>query len=114
MMPSMKIPVIGIGAGPDTDGQVLVYHDLLGIFDGFKPKFAKRWADVRTTMIDAVGAYAAGVRRQDFPAPEHCYAIKPAELQQFIEGQDLTIPAQAPSFAEQPVGVGGHTANAQP
>src|SRR5690349_4438071 len=56
-MSRMEIPVIGIGAGPSTDGQVLVFHDLLGIYDGHKPKFAKRWKDVRTEMVEGVKAY---------------------------------------------------------
>ena len=51
IMEHMEIPVIGIGAGPSTDGQVLVYHDLLGINDDFKPKFVKRYAELRQTMV---------------------------------------------------------------
>ena len=54
IMEHMEIPVIGIGAGPSTDGQVLVYHDLLGINDEFKPKFVKRYAELRQTMVGAV------------------------------------------------------------
>ena len=91
IMPYMDIPVIGIGAGPDTDGQVLVYHDLLGIFDGFKPKFAKRWADLRTSMIEALSEYTSEVRNRAFPGPEHCYAIKPAELEQFTAELAQTV-----------------------
>lgn len=75
--------VIGIGAGPATDGQVLVFHDLLGIFDGHAPKFVKRYADVREQMVRGVAAYADEVRTRAFPAPEHLYAIEPAELEAF-------------------------------
>jgi 3-methyl-2-oxobutanoate hydroxymethyltransferase len=94
IMPSMKIPVIGIGAGPHTDGQVLVYHDLLGIFNGFKPKFTKRWAHLRSSMIDAVSEYTHDVRRHRFPAPEHCYSIKPEELERFTATTKPNIPIQ--------------------
>jgi len=79
-MARMEIPVIGIGAGPSTDGQVLVFHDLLGIYDGHRPKFAKRWADVRAEMVRGVSAYAAEVRGRTFPGPEHVYSIPPEEL----------------------------------
>ena len=72
--------VIGIGAGPATDGQVLVFHDLLGIFGGHSAKFVKRYAEVRAEMVRGVSEYAAEVRRGAFPAQEHTYAIDPAEL----------------------------------
>ncbi|MGH2913519.1 MAG: 3-methyl-2-oxobutanoate hydroxymethyltransferase [Solirubrobacteraceae bacterium] len=77
------VPVIGIGAGADTDGQVLVFHDLLGIYDGHVARFAKRFADVRAQMVAGVAEYAAEVRSGAFPAPEHCYSIDDQELQSF-------------------------------
>ena len=80
MMEHMRIPVIGIGAGPSTDGQVLVLHDLLGIHGGFKPKFVKQFADVRAEMLRGVQAYADAVRNREFPGPEHTYGIAPEEL----------------------------------
>ncbi len=83
IMSRMDIPVIGIGAGHDTDGQVLVFHDLLGIFGGHAAKFVKRYADVREEMISGVSQYAAEVRSGLFPGPEHIYAIDPAELSEF-------------------------------
>src|SRR3954466_6219095 len=83
IMPYMGIPVIGIGAGASTDGQVLVLHDLLTIHDDFKPKFAKRFAQVKAEMLRGVEAYAAEVRRRTFPAPEHTYGIAPEELERF-------------------------------
>lgn len=95
IMQHLEIPVIGIGAGPDTDGQVLVYHDLLGIFDAFTPKFAKRWADIRTSMIDGVSKFTEEVRRGSFPEPEHCYGIKPAQLDQFLRNCAATVPSPA-------------------
>jgi 3-methyl-2-oxobutanoate hydroxymethyltransferase len=77
----LEIPVIGIGAGPSTDGQVLVLHDLLGIHDGHKAKFVKQWADIKSEMVRGVEAYAAEVRGRTFPAPEHGYSIPPEELE---------------------------------
>jgi 3-methyl-2-oxobutanoate hydroxymethyltransferase len=75
MMPHLDIPVIGIGAGGAADGQVLVWHDLLGIWGGKPAKFAKRYADLRQPMTDAVAAYADEVRTGAYPAPEHTYGM---------------------------------------
>lgn len=80
LMPAMEIPVIGIGAGPDTDGQVLVFHDLLGIRDGLGARFVKRYASLQAEMNAGVAAYAADVRTRRYPAPEHTYSIDPSEL----------------------------------
>jgi 3-methyl-2-oxobutanoate hydroxymethyltransferase len=93
LMPRMEIPVIGIGAGLDTDGQVLVFHDLLGIFSGHAAKFVKRYANVRDEMVSGVRAYADEVRSHKFPGPEHIYAIEPSELAEFrayLEQKSLT------------------------
>jgi len=87
----LTIPVIGIGAGPSTDGQVLVFHDLLGIYDGRTPKFVKRFAEVREQMIAGVAQYAAEVRAGTFPGPEHGYPIDEEELQLF--GKELDAQA---------------------
>ncbi len=81
VMPLLRIPVIGIGAGPATDGQVLVFHDLLGIYDGHAPRFAKRYANLRAEMARALACYADEVRARAFPAPEHSYSIDPGELE---------------------------------
>ena len=86
LMPRLEIPVIGIGAGPATDGQVLVFHDLLGIYDGHAPRFAKRYQDVRGQMVTGVAEYASEVRRRTFPGPEHTYSIDEDELERFREG----------------------------
>jgi 3-methyl-2-oxobutanoate hydroxymethyltransferase len=83
IMAHMEIPVIGIGAGPSTDGQVLVLHDLLAIHDDFKPKFAKRFAAVKAEMLRGVEAYAEEVRTRRFPSAEHTYGIAPEELERF-------------------------------
>jgi 3-methyl-2-oxobutanoate hydroxymethyltransferase len=84
----LTIPVIGIGAGPSTDGQVLVFHDLLGIYDGHTPKFVKRFAEVREQMIAGVAQYAAEVRAGTFPGPEHGYPIDEEELRLFRKELD--------------------------
>jgi 3-methyl-2-oxobutanoate hydroxymethyltransferase len=79
IMPRIEVPVIGIGAGPATDGQVLVFHDLLGIYDGHAARFVKRYGNVREVMIDGVRAYADDVRRRRYPEPEHAYTMAPDE-----------------------------------
>jgi 3-methyl-2-oxobutanoate hydroxymethyltransferase len=83
LMPRIQIPVIGIGAGAATDGQVLVFHDLLGIYDGLSPRFAKRFAAVKEEMVAGVRAYAEEVRTGRFPTAEHTYSIDPEELERF-------------------------------
>jgi 3-methyl-2-oxobutanoate hydroxymethyltransferase len=80
LMPRLQIPVIGIGAGPATDGQVLVFHDLLGIRDGLGPRFVKRYANLQQEMNAGVAAYAEDVRSRTYPGPEHTYSIDPDEL----------------------------------
>jgi len=69
----LAIPTIGIGAGPRCDGQVLVMHDLLGLFDEFRPKFVKRFAEMKKPVQDAVRAYADEVREGKFPGREHSF-----------------------------------------
>lgn len=85
IMPRMEIPVIGIGAGPATDGQVLVFHDLLGIREGRGAKFVQRYGDLLDEMAAGVAAYADDVRTHRYPGPEHGYAIEVAELAEFRE-----------------------------
>jgi 3-methyl-2-oxobutanoate hydroxymethyltransferase len=80
LMPHLEIPVIGIGAGAATDGQVLVFHDLLGIRDGLGPRFVKRYANLQQEMNEGVAAYAEDVRARRYPGPEHTYKIDPTEL----------------------------------
>jgi 3-methyl-2-oxobutanoate hydroxymethyltransferase len=83
VMPRMEVPVIGIGAGPATDGQVLVFHDLLGIREGLGARFVKRYASLQDEMAAGVAAYAEDVRTGRYPAPEHGYSIDDAELEAF-------------------------------
>lgn len=83
LMSRLEVPVIGIGAGPATDGQVLVFHDLLGIYDGHVPRFVKRYGEVKAQMVAGVADYAADVRAGAFPGPEHTYTIDADELDRF-------------------------------
>ncbi|HEY4280034.1 MAG TPA: 3-methyl-2-oxobutanoate hydroxymethyltransferase [Conexibacter sp.] len=83
LMERMEIPVIGIGAGGSTDGQVLVFHDLLGIRDGVGARFVKRYADIQNEMVAGVRAYADDVRHQRYPEADHTYSIDPGELSDF-------------------------------
>ena len=69
----ISIPTIGIGAGADCDGQVLVLHDLLGITSGYMPRFVKAYADLKTEITGAVAEYRKEVRDGKFPAKEHGY-----------------------------------------
>ncbi len=85
VMEQIEIPVIGIGAGAATDGQVLVFHDLLGIYDGHAPRFAKRYGELKALMVAGVAEYAAEVRGRAFPGPEHCYSIDEDELTELRE-----------------------------
>ncbi len=68
---ALKVPTVGIGAGAGCDGQVLVAHDMLGLFDDFRPRFAKQYADLGPTIRQAAEAYCQEVRAGSFPGPEH-------------------------------------------
>jgi 3-methyl-2-oxobutanoate hydroxymethyltransferase len=85
IMPRMEIPVIGIGAGSAADGQVLVFHDLLGIYSGHAARFVKRYASVRDEMIKGVSAYADEVRARKYPEEEHGYTMAPDEIARLHE-----------------------------
>ena len=83
-MPKLEIPVIGIGAGPATDGQVLVLHDLLGVYAGHKPRFVKRFADVAGRVAQGRALLHRGGARRRFPDEEqHTYSIPQEELEEF-------------------------------
>jgi len=81
---ALTIPTIGIGAGPHCDGQILIFHDLLGLFDQFTPKFAKQYANLRPLMVDAFKSFRQEVETGTFPAPEHSFKMKRAELEKFL------------------------------
>jgi 3-methyl-2-oxobutanoate hydroxymethyltransferase len=80
---ALEVPTIGIGAGPDCDGQVLVYHDLLGLYEGRAPRFVKRYADVATEIGRALEEFAAEVRSGAFPEEQHTYSMPDEELRLF-------------------------------
>ena len=80
---ALEIPTIGIGAGPGCDGQVLVWHDLLGINEGVAPRFVKRYADVAGEIRRGLEAFATEVRSGAYPADEHAYKISGDELRAF-------------------------------
>ena len=80
---TLTIPTIGIGAGGDCDGQVLVLHDMLGLYEGRSPRFVKRYAELGKEMLAALERYAREVRGGVFPGPEHAYAMPEEELTLF-------------------------------
>ena len=80
----LSIPTIGIGAGSTCDGQVLVTHDLLGLFDRFTPKFVKRYADLHTSMVNSFTSYIDDVKQRSFPAKEHCIDLPNEEWEAFL------------------------------
>jgi 3-methyl-2-oxobutanoate hydroxymethyltransferase len=77
---TISIPTIGIGAGPDCDGQVLVIHDLLGLFERFTPKFVKQYAKISDEILSAVGRYKSDVENLKFPEEKHCFTMNEKEL----------------------------------
>jgi 3-methyl-2-oxobutanoate hydroxymethyltransferase len=82
----IPVPTLGIGAGPGCDGQVLVTHDLLGLFDRFTPKFVKKYADLHAEMARAFAEYRDEVSRHAFPAPEHTHTMDDAEWKALLDG----------------------------
>jgi 3-methyl-2-oxobutanoate hydroxymethyltransferase len=96
IMPRMEVPVIGIGAGPATDGQVLVFHDLLGLYDGHAPRFVKRYADVRSEMVRGLESFAADVRARRYPEPDHGYTMAPDEIDRLQAALDQAEQAGEP------------------
>lgn len=81
----LQIPTIGIGAGAGCDGQVLVYHDLLGLFDRFQPRFVKPYANLRQVITDALTAYKEDVQARRFPGKEHTYNMIEGEEEAFLQ-----------------------------
>jgi 3-methyl-2-oxobutanoate hydroxymethyltransferase len=82
LVPRIGVPVIGIGAGVGTDGQVLVFDDLVGLYDGRSPRFVKRYGEARAQMVTAVEQYAAEVRARSFPDAERGYTVDAAALEE--------------------------------
>jgi 3-methyl-2-oxobutanoate hydroxymethyltransferase len=90
---ALTIPTIGIGAGVSTDGQVLVWHDLLGLYSGTSPRFVKRYAELAPVIRDAVAAYADDVRARRFPEDVHTYSMPDEELAAF-DSEPVTVTAE--------------------
>ena len=90
---ALAIPTIGIGAGVDCDGQVLVWHDLLGLYDGRAARFVKRYADIGDVIQHALEAYADDVRERRFPEEQHTYAMPEEELRVFEQAVTTRDPA---------------------
>ena len=97
LMPRIDVPVIGIGAGLGTDGQVLVFHDLLGITTGpHSPRFVKRYAAIHDQMVEGVRAYAREVRARRFPDADHVYSVDEGEVEELKRYLDSESLATAP------------------
>lgn len=79
---AVKVPVIGIGAGPDVDGQVLVTYDMIGLFEKFVPKFVKQYTQIRKTVLEALKEYKEDVVAVTFPGPEHSFKMPDDALEQ--------------------------------
>ncbi|HUW94486.1 MAG TPA: 3-methyl-2-oxobutanoate hydroxymethyltransferase [Anaerolineae bacterium] len=79
-----EIPIIGIGAGPDCDGQVVIFHDMFGLYPAFTPKFAKQYADLGKTIIEGLERYADEVREGVFPEPKHCFTISDEQYEELL------------------------------
>lgn len=77
----VKIPTVGIGAGKDCDAQVMVFHDMLGLFDRFVPKFVKRYANLGETIVNALSEYAKDVKAGNFPEEKHCFGMAAEDLE---------------------------------
>ena len=93
---ALEIPTIGIGAGAGCDGQVLVWHDLLGMYDGPAPRFVKRYASIADEIGEALAAYIGDVRGGTFPEEQHTYSIPDAELEAFEAALVRAVGHRAP------------------
>ncbi len=104
LVAKLNIPTIGIGAGPGTSGQVLVFHDLLGISTGHVAKFVKRFAAIHEAMVEGVTGYADEVRSGTFPGPDHSYSVEPSELAELNRYLDEDSLSSMESWNWEPLG----------
>jgi 3-methyl-2-oxobutanoate hydroxymethyltransferase len=81
----LAIPTIGIGAGPDCDGQVLVIHDLVGLYDRFTPKFVKQYARINEPVGEALRQYREEVQNRTFPTAAHSFTMKAEEMDRLLK-----------------------------
>lgn len=86
---NLRIPTIGIGAGPDCDGQVLVFHDILGLYDKVQPRFVKQYAHLQEPILRAFTSYCDDVVNRRFPAEEHSFLMSAEELEAFHQSLDV-------------------------
>ena len=80
-----KVPILGIGAGPHVDGQCLIVHDMLGMFEAFTPKFVKKYTNISQQIVEALKVFIEDVNKGGFPGPEHCYKMPKEEAQKLEE-----------------------------
>jgi len=80
----MKVPVISLGSGPDAHGQLLIVHDMIGFFDRFTPKFAKKYANISTVILEALVKYREEVTTRAFPEPQYTYGMPKEEEEKFL------------------------------
>lgn len=85
LVKEVKVPVYSIGAGPECDGQVLIVHDMLGLFQLFKPRFVKRYAELGDAMMEAFAKYREEVKAGIFPGAEHCYNLPDEEFEKLAK-----------------------------
>ena len=83
----VPVPTIGIGAGPDCDGQVLVYHDVLGLHDGHLPKFVRKYAELAGTAVDALERFFADIQSGEFPSDDETYHLSDEGAAALREGR---------------------------
>ena len=76
-----RIPIYGLGCGPDVDGQLMIVHDMIGLFERFVPKFVKQYANLSPILLDAFSAYHDDVKAKAFPQPEHLYSMVEGETE---------------------------------
>lgn len=95
---AVSIPTIGIGAGPDCDGQVLVCYDFLGMVRDLNPKFVKRYAELGNAIVEATRAYVDEVRSGAFPAPEHCFGMAPPRTVGEPTGTHPVVGSKPPTY----------------
>ena len=106
---TVPVPTIGIGAGPDCDGQVLVFHDLLGLQDRLTPKFVRRYASLKDDAVAAVAAYAADVRARRFPSDEESYHLSPEVARRLKARRATAAPTTAAPSTAAPTTAGPST-----
>jgi 3-methyl-2-oxobutanoate hydroxymethyltransferase len=80
----VKIPVYGLGSGKDVDGQLMIVHDMIGMFERFTPKFVKRYVNLSPILLEAFSKYREEVKSGQFPQPEHFYSMAEGELEKLL------------------------------